>query len=40
MLEDWARLLGSYKKDLGFVGFFESLSIKPDNKTKRYAIAP
>jgi len=40
ILEDWGRLLGLYKKDLGFIGFFESLSIKPDKKASRQAVAP
>ena len=39
-LEDWARLIGTYKKDMGFVGFFESLSIKPDKTKSKTAIFP
>lgn len=33
-LEDWSYLIATYKKDLGFVGFFESLSKKLPNVKK------
>ena len=26
VLKDWSLLIGTYKKDLGFIGFFDSLS--------------
>ena len=29
VLKDWCLLIGTYKKDLGFIGFFESLSKRP-----------
>ena len=39
VLKDWSLLIGAYKKDLGFIGFFESLSRKPI-KVKPDAILP
>ena len=39
VLKDWALLIGTYKKDLGFIGFFESLGRKP-NKVKPDAVLP
>ena len=39
VLKDWSLLIGTYKKDMGFIGFFESLSKKP-NKVKPDAILP
>ena len=39
VIQDWARLIGIYKKDLGFIGFFESISVK-DKKTSVRSVAP
>ena len=38
-LRDWARLIGIYKKELGFIGFFESISVK-DKKISVGSVAP
>ena len=38
-LRDWARLIGIYKKELGFIGFFESISVK-DKKVSVRSVAP
>ena len=39
VLEDWSHLISTYKKELGFVGFFESLSKKQEN-VKKQSVAP
>ena len=31
-LDDWARLIGIYKKDLGFIGFWENISKRHQRK--------
>jgi len=39
VLSDWARLAGHFKSELGFIGWFESVSSKA-KKIKAHAIAP
>lgn len=41
VLKDWSLLIGTYKKDLGFIGFFESLAKYPSTgKVRRDLIHP
>jgi len=39
ILKDWSLLIGTFKKDLGFIGFFESLAKKP-TKARPDAVYP
>ena len=38
-LQDWAELTGTYKKDLGCIGIFDSISKKPE-KVKPGSVVP